>query len=134
MTNAVNIPLEIQGGATKRVMVTGGILNQNSYELVGSQASASLETVHLAIAFIGVSGFSVEFGFSMLDELEADVGRSYIQAADLTIVLADSSKFGKLTFARLCPLNGLDMLITDDGVVQQDLDALLGAGLEVVTA
>lgn len=116
------------------MMVTGGILNQNSYELVGSQASASLENVHLAMAFIGVSGISLEFGFSMSDELEAAIGRSYIQAADRTIVLADSSKIGKVNFARLCPLNRLDTLITDDGILPHERDALAGAGLKVLIA
>jgi DeoR family transcriptional regulator of aga operon len=134
VTNALNIPLELQGRITKRVMVTGGILNQNSYELIGSQASASLENVHLTTAFIGVSGISVEFGFSMSDEPEAAVGRSFMQAADRTIVLADSSKIGKETFARLCPLSGLQTLITDDGIGLDQIDALQNAGLEVIVA
>jgi DeoR family transcriptional regulator of aga operon len=134
VTNALNIPLELQGRITKRVMVTGGILNQNSYELIGSQASASLENVHLAMAFIGVSGISAEFGLSMSDEPEAAVGRSFMQAADRTIVLADSSKVGRETFARLCPLNGLQTLVTDDGIGLDQLDALQSAGLEVIVA
>lgn len=134
VTNALNIPLEMQGSVAKRVMVTGGILNENSYELVGSQASASLENVHLAMAFVGASGVSLEFGFSMSDEQEADIGRAYIQAAERTVVLADSSKLGRLTFARLCPLNGVHTLITDEGITRQDREALADAGLQVLIA
>lgn len=134
VTNALNIPLELRGNPNKRIMVTGGILNQNSYELVGGQASQSLQNVHLALAFIGVSGISPEFGFSMSDEPESVVGRAFMAAADRTIVLADSSKIGKMTFARLCPLHEVDLLITDDHITPAQLEALQAAGLEVMIA
>lgn len=134
VTNAVNVVLELQATQQKRVMVTGGVLNQNSYELVGSQVLQALQTVHLDLAFIGVSGISAEYGFSMSDEPEATVGHGFSQAADRTVVIADHSKVGNTTFARLCPLRELDLLITDNGIAAKQLDDLRQAGLEVMIA
>lgn len=132
VTNALNIPLELQGPPTKRIMVTGGILNQGSYELVGSQTSQSLQNVHLDIAFLGVSGICFDFGFCTSDEPEAVIGREFVAAADRSIVLADSSKIGKTTFARLCQLSGVERLITNNKITSDQLVRLQSAGLKVL--
>jgi DeoR family transcriptional regulator of aga operon len=134
VTNDINIALEIQSQARRRLMVTGGLLNQNSYELVGNQVSHSLENVHIDIALLGASGISADFGFSMSDEPEAVAGRAFIANADRTIILADSTKVGKSTFARLCSLTDVNMLITDDQITNEQLVALRSAGLNVMVA
>ncbi len=134
VTNAINAALEIQSQAGRRIMVTGGLLNQNSYELVGNQVSQSLQNFHIDITFLGVSAISAEFGFSMHDEPEAVAGRAFMTAADRTVVLADSTKVGKSTFARLCSIKDVSLLITDDQIQPQQLNGLKGAGLEVLIA
>lgn len=134
VTNALNVALELQGQQNKRVMVTGGMLNQNSYELVGSHATQSLQNVHLNIAFLGVSGISPKYGISMSDEPESAVGRAFIAVADRVVVIADHSKIGTTTFARLCPLREIDLLITDGKIAPAQKKAVEQAGLEVCLA
>jgi DeoR family transcriptional regulator of aga operon len=134
VTNAVNIALELQGQLGKRVIVTGGLLNQASYELVGQLVAQSLETMHLDLAFLGATGVDPAFGFSVADEPEAVASRALMAAAAQTIVLADHSKIGKATFARLCRLTEVDLLITDDGLASQQQSHLEAAGLRVIAA
>lgn len=134
VTNAVNIALEVQTQLGRRVMVTGGMLNQNSYELVGSQVSQTLQNVHIDICFLGASGIKVDFGFSMSDEPEAVAGRALIAASDQVVVIADHTKIGKSTFARLCPFREVDILITDDQIASDQLDLLITSGLKVMLA
>lgn len=133
VTNAINVALEMQGG-DKRVVVTGGVLNQNSYELVGSLMTQSLQTMHLDMVFLGVNGVDVEFGLSMSDEPEGVASRAFIAASDQAIVLADHTKIGQTTFVRFCSLDDIDMLITDDDIREEQLNALTKAGLKVVIA
>ena len=116
VTNALNIALEVQRQLSKRVVVIGGILNEDSYDLVGDLAVQGLQNVHLDVAFHGVIGIDLKFGFSVADEPDAVVGRAFMAAADKMIIVADHTKIGKTTFARLCPLAHVDMLITDDGL------------------
>ena len=119
VTNAINVALELYGQSSIRVMVTGGFLNHNSYELVGNQTSESLQPVHMDMAFLGASGIDPDFGLSMSDEPEVLVGHAFMAAADRTVVLADSSKIGRKTFARLAPLSEIDLVITDDGITAE---------------
>jgi DeoR/GlpR family transcriptional regulator of sugar metabolism len=134
VTSAINVALELQGQPNKRVIVTGGTLNRNSYELVGSQAIGSLENVHCEMAFLGASGMSPEYGLSMSDEPEAAVGRALIASADRAVVLADHTKLGKRGLVRVCPLEQLSLLITDARAAPEQLASLRRAGLEVIVA
>ncbi len=133
VTNAINVALEMQGG-DKRVVVTGGVLNQNSYELVGSLMTQSLQTMHLDVVFLGVNGVDVEFGFSMSDEPEAVAGRAFLDASDQVVVIADHAKIGQTTFVRFCALYEVDLLITDDGISPEQLTSLTNANLNVAIA
>lgn len=134
VTNAVNIAVELYGQSNKRVMVTGGTLNDNSYELIGSQTISSLGNVHCEVAIIGASGLSVGYGLSMSDEPEAAVGRALMGSAERTIVLADHTKLGVRGLARVCPLDQVHTLVTDSQADLEKVQPFVRAGLEVVVA
>ena len=70
----------------------------------------------------------------MSDEPEAVAGRAFMSAAEHTIVIADHTKVGKSTFARLCSIEEVDMLITDDQITSDQLAMLKKSGLEVLIA
>ncbi len=131
VTNALNIALESQRQLSKRVVVIGGILNEDSYDLVGDLAVQSLQHIHLDVVFHGVSGIDLKFGFSVADEPDAVVGRALKAAADKMVIVADHAKIGKTTFSRLCPLTHVDMLITDDGISPEHQQTLEHTGLNV---
>jgi len=133
VTNAINVALELQG-FDNHVIVTGGGLNQNSYELVGNLQTQSLQNMYLDICFLGVNGINIEFGFSVLDEPEAVASRAFKAASKQTIIIADHSKVGKVTFARFCALNEVDSLITDSGIPDDQRIALTESGLKVQIA
>jgi len=131
VTNAVNVAMELRGAENIRVLLTGGLLNQNSYELIGNLVTETLKNIHLDIAFLGASGIDLTFGFSMSDEPEAVAGRAFMNSASRTVILADHTKIGKTTFARLCGINEVHLLITDEGITPQQLSTLKKVGLKV---
>ena len=134
VTNAVNVSIELQGTPGKRVMVTGGILDQTSYELVGALVTQALRTVHLDVVFQGVSGINLDFGFSVADEPAAVVARALRDAADQVVVLADHTKLGQRSFVQAYALSAAHTLITDDGITAEQRAALEEAGLKVLVA
>ena len=54
-----------------------------------------------------------------------------LAAAQKIIVLADSSKFGKKSFAKICELNDIDELITDSGISSSNKKKLEEKGIKV---
>ena len=132
VTNAINIAAELVGRPGLRLVVIGGIVRQ-SYELVGPAAEAMLANYHLDIAFIGVDGLTPEEGLTTHDEMEAQTDSTFLHRARRNVVIADSSKIGQVTFARISPLTGVDDIVTDRGASAEQLRAFRTAGVRVVT-
>jgi DeoR family transcriptional regulator of aga operon len=134
VTNALNIAYELSVRSHVKIVVTGGVARRQSYELVGPLVSNTLSDLALDVAILGVDGLSAEFGATTLHEGEADVSQQFARVAKRVIVVADSTKMAKATFARICPLDQLDVLVTDAAVTGSLADALEAAGVTVVVA
>ncbi len=103
-------------------------------ELVGPLVSNSLAEMALDVAILGVDGLSVRFGATTLHEGEADVSQQFAKVAKKVVVVADSTKMEKTTFARICPLDQIDVLVTDRPVPAELERGLGAAGVEIVIA
>jgi DeoR/GlpR family transcriptional regulator of sugar metabolism len=55
----------------------------------------------------------------------------FIKVARRRVVLADSSKVGKVSLAKVAEVNQIDLLITDWAADTNEVNALREAGLEV---
>lgn len=130
VTNAINIASELVGHAGVRLVLIGGIA-RSSYELVGPAAEAMLANYHLDIAFIGVDGLTPEEGCTTYDEMEAQTDLAFLRRAYRSVVIADSSKIGRVTFARISMLSGVSDVVTDRGAQPGQLEALQRAGVRV---
>ena len=81
--------------------------------------------------FLGVDGIDIDFGLTTTHVQEAQLNRKMIAASQKTIVLADSSKFGKRGFGKICGLEDIEQIITDSGISEHMLKTLQGMGIEV---
>lgn len=134
LTNALNIAAELVARSDLRLVVVGGNARHASYELVGPAAEAMIAQYHLDVAFVGTDGFTVNEGCTTHDEMEAHTDLAFIGQAARTVVIADSTKIGKVTFARICGTEVIDTLVTDSGMDAGVRSATEAAGVEVIAA
>ncbi|HVI10374.1 MAG TPA: transcriptional repressor AgaR [Candidatus Binatia bacterium] len=130
ITNAVNIAAELSG-APVEVILTGGTLRKNSFSLVGPLAEESLHKLNADILFLGVDGFDVHYGLSTPNLLEAKVNRAMVEVAKRTVVVCDSTKFGRRSLSLIVPTQNLREVITDREIPKADLRELRKLGMEV---
>jgi len=131
VTNALNIAGELAIRTDVRLVVTGGTARSESYELVGPVAEQALERLNLDVAFVGVDGIAVEAGLTTHHEIEAHTNRTMIERARRVVVVADSSKLGRVAFAQICSLDAVHELITDDAAQLALIGAIADAGVAV---
>jgi DeoR family transcriptional regulator, aga operon transcriptional repressor len=131
VTNALNIASELAVRANLKLLVLGGVARPESYELVGPIAEATLVGLNLDLVFLGVDGIAAESGCTTHHEVEAFTNRVLMQRAQRVVVVADSSKLGKIAFARICAIDEIDSLITDSDASPGALARLEAAGLKV---
>jgi len=124
VTNSLNIATELAVRAHLKIVVTGGVARPQSYELVGP----------LDVAVLGVDAIDLAGGATTHEESEAAINRLMASRASKVIVVADSSKIGHRAFARLFPLESIDVLVTDIDASDDAVRGYLEAGLEVVRA
>src|SRR6201999_3625647 len=131
VTNALNIASELVVRPNIKLIVTGGLARSQTYELSGPIAEASLAGLHLDVAFIGVDGVDAGAGCTTHEEVEAHTNQVMLRHAQRAVLVADSSKIGKVTFARICPARDVDELITDEGADPGAVRALGDVGVQV---
>ncbi|GGF10426.1 DeoR/GlpR family DNA-binding transcription regulator [Subtercola lobariae] len=132
VTNALNIGYELSVRPHIKIVVTGGIARRQSYELVGSIVTNTLSDLVLDTVILGVDGLSEQFGATTLHEGEAEVSQSFVKVAKRVIVVADSTKMGRATLARISPLDQIDVLVTEKPVSGALAAALDAANVRVV--
>ena len=130
ITNATNIAAELADTPVE-VILTGGVLRQNSYSLVGPLAEESLRKLSADLLFLGVDGFDVHYGLTTPNLLEARVNRAMAESARWTVVVCDSSKFGKRSLSLILPTSAVHETITDKNILKTDLKALRKANIKV---
>jgi DeoR family transcriptional regulator, aga operon transcriptional repressor len=133
VTNALNIAGELAVRPNVKLVVTGGVARSASYELVGPLAEATLQSINVDVAFVGVDGIDVRAGLTTQNETEAATNRALIERSRRVIVVADGSKLGRVAFASICPLASADELITDTGADMEELARVRAAGLAIDT-
>lgn len=130
VTNAVNIAAELVLRDQIVTISTGGVAKPHSYELTGPIAHRSLDDMWLGWMVLGVGGLSLE-GASCSNHDEAEVNAAMVQRATRVVVVAAAEKLGNRSFSRICALEAVDELITDQSAPMPAVEALRTAGVEV---
>lgn len=134
ITSALNVALELSHHLNVEILQLGGQLRQNSSSVMGPYAEQILNDVSCSILFLGVDGIDLETGLTTTSLMEARLNQRMIDAAQVTIVLADSSKFGKRGLGKICALDQIQHIITDSGISPELVKLLEEKGVSVTIA
>jgi DeoR/GlpR family transcriptional regulator of sugar metabolism len=115
------------------LILAGGVLYPRYGVLLGPIADQALASVHASLLFMGVAGVNDGALFNQNLLLVHAQGRMMAQAQKV-ILLADSSKFGQQTLARLCSLEEIDLVVSDAGLSPEYQSQIRAAGCELLIA
>jgi DeoR family transcriptional regulator of aga operon len=116
VTSGMNVAAVLSGLPHVEIIMLGGIVRKSSASVVGPHAEQMLEDHACSKLFLGVDGFDLDYGLTTTNALEATLNQAMMRASQRTIVVADSSKFGRRGFRRICHPSEVDAVITDSGV------------------
>jgi len=131
VTNSLRAAHELAGHGPRLILI-GGELRRLSQTVVGPLTRYVLNELHLDKAFMGTMGLSLREGLTTSEPGEAFTKELVMQRAREVILLADSSKVGKVTFARAGTLEKIHTLITDTKIDRQFTRELSKKGIKVV--
>lgn len=133
VTNGLTLVEQCLNHGIKTYMI-GGEVKERTRAIIGTSAIRELETYRFDKCFLGMNGVDPINGYTTPDPDEAAIKKSAIQLASATYVLADSSKWGKVSFSFVSPLDK-GILITNTSKNMELVERIkTQTKVEVVTA
>jgi DeoR family transcriptional regulator of aga operon len=132
LTNALNIAASLSGNQSCRVIMLGGLLRVKSLSLVGTQAEENLRNYSCDKLFLGVDGIDSGYGLTTPNIEEAHLNRIMIDVVKEVILVTDSSKFQRRSFAFISPIEKVQTIITDQGIPDKEHKILEDMGIKLV--
>ncbi len=112
-TTGPSIALELCRLHNPVVTLCCGTINRKNLALYGQNTLEMLEKINIDLAFIGVSGCSVDAGFTCGTEGDMLVKRLVISKARTSVVMCGQEKFNCLMPYTFANLSDVDYVITD---------------------
>ena len=134
VTSSLVAAQELSRHPEVEVLQLGGLVRPSSASVVGPYAVSLLAEHACDKLFLGVDGFDLAFGLTTTSLLEAELNQAMIRAAQRTIVVLDSTKFGQRGFRRICGIEDVDIVVTDEAVDPDVVAELEALGVEVEVA
>ena len=134
-TNGLTIAMELESAIPRfTVILTGGKLRPRQHSLVNPMGSGILDQINVTTAFIGCNGIHPTDGVTNINLPEAQIKIRMIEAAHQVVVVADGSKVGKASVARIARIEDVDRLITTDSAPSEMLGQIRDLGVETTVA
>lgn len=132
VTSAINIAWELAGHDHVTLVIVGGIARKGSYATVGHMTDQALASLNADFSFVGVDGIDLQAGFTTPNLMEAHTDAIMLKAANKRVIVADHSKFGKITLSPVAKLNEASFLITDHEADPVYIGQLRERGCDVI--
>lgn len=136
VTNDFKIASFLELKSSANVILSGGSVRRGFHCLVGPMAIAAMSGLNVDMAFIGANAISLQKGCTVPSFDHAQIKSAMMEIASRTIILADSSKIGRVSFIRFANFDQIDALITDNQISQSVANSLkeAGDGLDIYIA
>ncbi len=131
ITSAFSVASELSTRRSVDVIQLGGMVRRSSLSVLGPFAEQMLGSLSCSKLFMGVDGVDLDYGVTTTNHIEASLHKQMIASVQKVIVLADSSKFGRRGFSKICDMSAVDQIITDDRAPASVIERLQESGVDV---
>lgn len=113
VTTSPGIALELCKLHNPAVTVCCGTMNRRNMSVYGQNTLEMLDKINIDIAFIGVSGYSKNAGFTCGTEGDMLIKKTVIEKARVTVMMCGAEKLDRLMPYTFGTISDADYIITD---------------------
>ena len=113
ITYSAEIVAELSGVEDFHILCTGGHLRPGSLAFEGHQVPQVLSRYHVDKAILSCKGIDITAGITDSAETHALSKQAMIRAAKHVILAVDSTKFDKISFVQVSPLDQIQTVVTN---------------------
>ncbi|KPU42203.1 HTH-type transcriptional repressor GlcR [Oxobacter pfennigii] len=131
VTNSLDVAKIICSYENIETIIIGGKIKNYKGNILGSSAVYEMEKYSLDKAFIPCAGVQAKKGITTSTIDTADFTRAVIKASDENILITDYRKIGRITFSKICNIDQIQRLITDNKADKNELDEIARTGVSI---
>lgn len=133
VTNSLPIANLLSASKDTDLILLGGYVYPRTGVAMGPLANATMEGIRVAKVIMGAGGIVTE-GIFNSNSLLVETERRMMQCAQELVVVADHTKFGKLSLSRLCGLEEVAVIVSDSELSEGHQALVRGAGVTLQLA
>ena len=130
-TNSLLVVNALADAPGVEVILLGGIVRSSESSLVGALTMRSLAELRALKVIFGIRAIDLEQGLTNNALEESLVDREILRLASETIIVADHTKFGRVSTVFVAPIDAIDVIVTDAAAPADMIAALRTAGVDV---
>lgn len=134
ITTNVFIARQFRKNDKSSIILLGGIYQPGSESMVGKITKICLDQINFDKAFVGIDGYTTESGFTLRDLFRAEISSYIIKKSCETIIVSDSSKFGKTELTNICYPSEIKHIATDSDLDPGYKEEFIKAGIDLILA
>ncbi len=131
ITNSLPIVNELADRPHVDLIVIGGMFRQSELSMVGHIAEQAVREFRADRVFMGMRAIDASHGFTNDFLPETMTDRAILGIAPQVVVVADHSKFGRVSTVLVAPITAAHVIITDKATPAEALSELERLGIEV---
>jgi len=133
---ALDLPvaMELANSPLVDLIVLGGKVRTGLYNIVGTFAEDILKKLNVNKFFLGADAIHMERGVTNATLAETPLKQTAMKIAQEVILVADSSKFGKISLVHVCSLQDIRKIITDPNLPTETRRCLKEMDIEIIIA
>lgn len=128
-----NVLAELQQKKNCKLLLTGGYLHENSMMFESPEGVSLIRRSRAMKAFVSASGISAELGVTCSNQYELETKKAIIDSSISSILVADSSKLGKVGSTYFADLTDFDTFITDSAISEEYKKLMHDLGIALYT-
>lgn len=119
LTNSLSVMNLFSSKDNVNLIGSGGTLSKTKNCFVGRNTIHLLKSYHVDKAFISCRSISMEEGITESNDDIAETKQVVVQRANQVFLIADHSKFNKVSFTQICNFDEIDDIITDEPLSEE---------------
>lgn len=132
ITNSLPVIATLVDSPGVDLVVTGGALRRPEQSFIGHIVEKTLSELRADKVIIGIQGIHLESGLTNEFLPEAVLDRVLVTFAPQLIIVADSSKIGKIKASAVGVIDDIGILVTDPSIDERMLEDLRRHGIRVM--
>lgn len=131
LTNSISIINELIDTDIE-LYTLGGKVNSHEHTINGHMAHSNLQNFYVDKVFIGAGGITLNNGISDYQSEESQLINSMLDRGKQSILVADSSKFGRNCFSTTYLLNKINIIVSDNRLSDNYIRSIKELGVELI--